>query len=64
MITHQRGNGDDFDLSEVVDDILSWAGHYADEQGICPHVMGELLAMAAAKARILTHYQEEHGEEG
>ena len=39
MITHQRGNGDDFDLNEAVDDILSWAGQYADEQGICPHVM-------------------------
>ena len=64
MITHEGGNGDDFDLNEVVDDILAFAGQYADEQGICPRVMSELLAMAAAKARILTHYQEEHGEEG
>ena len=62
MITHQGGNGDDFDLNELVDDILSWASQYADEQGICPFVMSELLAMAAAKARILTHCQEEHGE--
>ena len=63
VITHQGGNGDDFDLGEAVDDILSLAGHYADEQGNCPHVLCELLAMAAAKARILTHYQEEHGED-
>ena len=54
---------DDFDLNEAVDNIVSWAGQYADEQGICPHVMSELLAMAASKARILTHYQEEHREE-
>ncbi|MFV1966295.1 MAG: hypothetical protein ACC628_12800 [Pirellulaceae bacterium] len=25
MITHQGGNGDDFDLNEAVDDVLSWA---------------------------------------
>jgi hypothetical protein len=63
MIAHHGGNGDEFDLNEVVDQILAFAGQYADEQGICPTVMSELLAMAAAKARILTHYEEEHGED-
>ncbi len=58
---HECGNGDDFDLNKVVEDILSWAGQYADERGICPYVLSELLATAAAKLRILTHYEEEHG---
>jgi hypothetical protein len=62
MIT-QPHQGDEFDIDATVNEILDWAGQYAEEQGICPHVMAELLVMAAAKGRILTHWQEEHGDD-
>ncbi len=63
MITHDHNDQSGFDIQEAVDDILDWVIDYAHENGICPSIASELLAMAAAKSRILTHYQMEHEED-
>ena len=63
MIKHEHNDDDGFDIEEAVDDIIEWVAGYASERRICPSVTSELLAMAAAKARILTHYQLEHDDD-
>jgi hypothetical protein len=63
MITHDHNDDHGFDIQEAVDDILDWVVDYAEEHGICPSIASELLAMAAAKSRILTHYQLEHEDD-
>jgi hypothetical protein len=60
MIGQEHDDADGFELAEFVDDILEWAADFAEERGICASVMAELLAMAAAKGRILNHIEEEH----
>lgn len=62
MIRHEHSDQNGFDIDEAVDDIIEWAAEYATSHGICGSVTSELLAMAAAKSRILTHYQLEHDE--
>jgi hypothetical protein len=63
MIAHDRNYEDEFDIDEAVDDIIDWVAHYAEQRGICPAVTSELLAMAAAKSRILTHCEMEHQDD-
>lgn len=53
-------NDDEFDIDAAVDDIITWASDFAEQRGICATVMAELLTMAAAKGRILTHWDSEH----
>ena len=63
MIKHDHSDSDDLDIEATVDEILEWIADFADERGICWPVASELLAMAAAKSRILTHYHLEHEDE-
>jgi len=60
MIGHEHGDAGGFDVDEAVDEILEWAADFAERRGICSTIMAELLAMAAAKGRILNHLEEEH----
>ena len=53
-------NDDEFDIDAAVDEIIAWAGEFGEQRGICPTVLAELLTMAAAKGRILTHWESEH----